>query len=234
MSSQFAFACLANSSEGADLIAHPHYTDILQRATGHPTAACWLCGQPSDNSIPVGDQIGESFTNHSYAQAPRSDRLCAACVFFLMAHPESRHWWRNRSHLFTAAGVRHPLRNEWRGILLDPPAPPCMACLATSGQKNLIFRAPIAHTRDHYPVQFEEEVVIVDRARLAALLGPFEVLYSAGVTKEEIRTGRVNSTKVLAIGVDRYRQFDAVIAPHRGSLLLELVAWVAQKGEESE
>lgn len=228
MSSAFALRCLRSAPDGADLVAHAHYRELWAKATGQAVAACWLCGQASDASILVGDQIGESFTNHGFAQAPRSARLCAACAFFLMAHPASRHWWRNRSHLFCGSGCIHPTRATWRQILLDPPEPPFLACLAVSGQKNLIFRAPIAWQREGFGVQLEEERVIVTPALLAGALAPFEALLQAGVRRADILSGRANSALVLRLGLDVYRDLDRQLTRFRGSMLLELVAWIAQ------
>jgi len=48
-----------------------------------------------------------------------------------------------------------------REIIIAPPDPPFSIIISDSGQKNLIFRAPIANNRDYFPVMLEEAIIEV-------------------------------------------------------------------------
>jgi len=196
---------------------------------------CWLCGaQTTGQGIPVKEAIKPTFTDGPLAKAPNSQSLCKACAFCL-----SYRELRNYSIVATTETLLHPTRAELRGILLDPPKPPFVICVAVSGQKWVHIKSLEAWSRDDFPVQMEDTTVYVIPEILAGILEPVEALYSAGFRKAaykdmagEIETGDYEPYKVQLMGVSEWERLENLVAPHRGTRLFQLALFVAQKKEE--
>lgn len=187
---------------------------------------CWLCGgDTSGKGQPVKKAIKPTFTNIDLSRAPQSKSICPGCTFCLTYRE-----LRNYSIIATEEGLRHPSRPEMRELLLDPPEPPFVFCIATSGQKHLTFRTQVAYTRDGYPVQYEETPVCVDRTILREWLDAVEMLYAV-FSKAEILSGNYNQNRIRQFGLQRFQEIEAQIAPHRGNRLFDLAVFVAQKIE---
>jgi len=198
----------------------------LQNVSDH---ICWLCGgETGGKGIPTKKGIKDTFTDHSWARGQGSNSLCPGCAFCLGNRP-----LRNYSILATSDRLRHPSRAEWRGILLAPPEPPFVACLAVSGQKHLAFKAPINLSQEVFTVALEEQLIEVVPAKLAACLEIVEDLYIY-FTKDEIATGRYSQHRIQECGLARWERLDAALEPWRGSRLLELALFVAQKSEQPQ
>ncbi len=217
-----------------------------------PDARCWLCGGPTGGvGWPWKTAVAETFTNHTLAACPTSQTICQPCAAFASkdaweayaarrpelglktGHAMS---WRCYSHLF-ASPDRHecPTRRRWRDILLDPPEPPFLAVVATSGQKHLIFRGRIAENRDAFPVQVEERILWLEREEFVACLAAFEQLYNLGFSKDDILTGRYFPARMLAVGTRAWRAAEDALAPfRRWPALLTLTHFVAQRAEIEE
>ncbi len=187
---------------------------------------CWLCGgESSGRGRQVKRAILDTFTDRDKARAPWSGSICPGCAFCL-----SYTTLRNYSILATEEGLRHPGRAEIKGLLLEPPEPPFVLCIAVSGQKWLHFRAEIAYSRDGYPVQYEETRVTVDRTTLGPLLDSVEQLYTV-FTKAEILSGSYGQNRIRVFGLKRFQELEAMAALVRGSRLFDLAVFVAQKKE---
>lgn len=209
------------------------YKDVQAVKTNDPL--CWLCGSPTGGQgILVKAAIKPTFTDGALARAPQSDAICKACAFCL-----SYRELRNYSIVATPEALRHPTRAELREILLSPPEPPFVICAAVSGQKWLHIKAQVAYSRDNYPVQLEDTIVIVQLDMLAKILEPMEELYTAGFRKSaykdmpgEIEDGAYESWKIQKFGIERWDELEAKIAPWRGTRIFRLALFVAQKKEE--
>jgi CRISPR type IV-associated protein Csf1 len=189
-------------------------------------ARCWLCGgQTKHRGLPVKKAILDTFTDRDKARWPQSKSVCPGCAFCL-----SHLSLRNYSILATEQGLRHPTRAEIRDMLLNPPEPPFVLCIAVSGQKHLTFRAKVAYSRDGYPVQYEETPICVERPVLADWLEAIETLYTV-FTKAEILSGNYGQNRIKEFGLLRFQAIEALIAPHRGTRLFDLAVFVAQKRE---
>lgn len=176
-------------------------------------AECWLCGGPTEGKgWPWRTAISPTFTNHTLAAAPWSDTVCQPCAYmssgdawreyvatrpdqgWKSVHPLS---WRTYSHVFAASGLHYsPKRDEWKGVLLDPPAPPFLMLVAESGQKHIVFRGQVAYDPAIYPLQLEETRVFVQRDQLARCIEQFEELLHMGFTRDEVATGRYSQGRV--------------------------------------
>jgi hypothetical protein len=212
-----------------------------------PDGQCWLCGGPTGGvGWHFADAIPPTYTNHTLAACPTSRTVCQPCAAmgskdtweaYGRAHPEmglkTGHAmsWRCYSQLFAAPHHHEcPTRARWREILLDPPAPPFLAVIAESGQKHLIFRASIAHSRDLFPVQFEERLIWLDLDSFRPCLAAFEALYNLGFSKDSILAGQYHHGQMLKVGLATWRKAEELFAPWRRlPHLAQLAAFVAQR-----
>ncbi|MFZ3132836.1 MAG: hypothetical protein WA125_17460 [Desulfosporosinus sp.] len=187
---------------------------------------CYLCGKEITEGFPRKTVIKPTFTDTPYARAPRSQTICRECTFCLSNKP-----LRMYSILATPFALKHPIRGEWRDTLLDPPEPPFVLVLATSGQKWLHFKGRVNFKRDNYWILLEEVVIQVSRSKLANLLDVIERLYTT-FTKDEIRSGSYNVSRIKTFGTDRWEKLENEIEKERGMRLFELAVMVAKKEKE--
>jgi len=193
---------------------------------------CWLCGGSTDGKgQPVKKAIKPTFTDIPLAKAQESKSVCAGCTFCL-----SFKSMRNYSIVATEKILLHPSRAELRDILLSPPKPPFVTCIAVSGQKWVHIKSQIVYTRNHFPVQLEDITVYVEPVEFEKLLEPIEELYSAGFRKMsgktftgEIETGQYDSHKILVFGIEKWSELEEQIKEARGQRLFKLALFVAQK-----
>lgn len=211
----------------------------------HPQ--CWLCGGPTEGrGWPHKLAIPETFTNHTLAVVPFSDTVCEPCV--AMSHgdawraycalrPELRLKsmqplaWRSYSHVFADGFHACPTRAGWRQWLVEPPQPPFLFVITESGQKHTLFRARVAYDREVYPVQVEEDTLVVARQQLVDCLADFEAAYAAGLSKETILTGRYPQIAIMQVGLAGWQQLERAVAPWRSRRpdLMRLAAFCAQR-----
>lgn len=190
---------------------------------------CWLCGgETNGRGIPTKKAIKPTFTDHPYARGQGSGSVCPGCAFCLSKRP-----LRNYSILASPAGLQHPSRAQWREILLNPPKPPFVCCLAVSGQKHLTFKAPVNADRQRFTVLLEEQQIHVVPERLECVLEAVEALY-VYFTKEEILTSRYSQHRVKECGIRAWGELESRLKTWRGRPLFELAVFVAQKGEKPE
>ena len=214
---------------------------------------CYLCGKPATKSLKLKD----SFTAHSVARVPTSDKMCDRCDWSINLrcfyfNPNKQKWGklfsRNWSWLFqrdkliapkiegthtegkdTLEIVKDlPTRSQLREWLINPPEPPFTLAIAESGQKHILFLAQEAHNRDIFPVQFELDTLHLDRKKFTALVQNYEALMALDFSKSEIDSGDYRSDRLLK-SFEQWESLEKQIAFFRGSRLFQLVSYVAVK-----
>jgi len=192
-----------------------------------PDDYCWLCGGETEGKgLPVKKAILETFTDSDLARSPTSQSVCQGCAFCL-----SFTSLRNYTILATQDELKHPSRAEIRDVFLDPPEPPFVLCIATSGQKWLHFKSEIAYSRNGYPVQLEETRIYVDTEQMKDILMIVEDLYAV-FSKAEILSGNYSQNRIKKYGLGEFQKIEKQAAKYRGQRLFELGVFVAQKREE--
>lgn len=190
-----------------------------------------MCGGPTHGVGWRRDRwLPPTFTNHNLSACMSSNAVCQACVAlaskdtwerYVAAHPEKglktghAMSWRFYSHVFSAAGHECPSRTRWRQLLIDPPAPPFVFCISTSGQKHLLFRCRVAGSRELFPVQFEDERLMVRRDSLRRCLADYEQALALGLRRDDILSGRYNSKQLLGVGPLLWRDLEFRLARWR-------------------
>ena len=174
--------------------------------------------------------VKDTFTNHD--QLFQGSIICHACLFCFAEQNEvltlkvgkpKLQKCRSYSH-FIVDGQWHALSKgekiQMKELIFQSPS---VAIIAESGQKHLIFRAKPGWW------QFEEQGMLPCPVVLHGLLANVESLYNAGASKTEIESGHYAQRTIRNIGIQAWRQMEAEIKPHRGSLPLSLALFLAQK-----
>jgi hypothetical protein len=149
------------------------------RKHNHGDHNCYYCGASCDEQYKTADYVKDTFTNRDIVKYPQSKYVCIGCVESLgngedeMPYidgttkvrenargmcPRMYSWILFPDHKL--AGTKAHMK-EWREILLNPPDPPFAIILAESGQKQLIFRAPIAMDKACFSILLEDEAIEV-------------------------------------------------------------------------
>ena len=141
---------------------------------------CYYCGAPCDESCGRDKRVGDTFTNRDIVKFPASAYVCAGCYYSTgdgegdlpmidgsikafttprgMA-PRMYSWFLTTegNFAFTKAHIAIVRKMISNADLL--PDPPFAWILADSGQKQLIFRAPVAYGKERFPVMLEDQVI---------------------------------------------------------------------------
>lgn len=193
---------------------------------GKLAGQCWLCGCETKTGHPKKKIIKPTFTDHDLATIPWSDVVCDHCAWAL-----SYRELRNYSILATGDELYHPSRIETREVLLQPPKPPFLICVAESRKIWLHFKAKVNLSNKRFSVRMDNLDVIASPEQFKNLLEPIEELYQTFI-KAEIKFGNYQSHRIKEFGLDRWEQLESIIAPMRKSSLFQLALFVAQREEK--
>ena len=214
-------------------------THVIYEAAGNPpmpvthAGICRACGRLGEG-LEFESWVRDTFTDWNRLQA--GSILCQACQFCFTDQNEvltaklgkdKPQRTRNYSH-FVIHGEWIPLSKgdklQMRGLLL---ACPDVAVIAISGQKHIIFRATPGWW------QIEEFSLRPFPDALARSLELVERMYSGGFSKAEIESGRYQHKRILEFGLAAWRDAEESVRPLRGSPVLMLALFLAQKETEN-
>lgn len=202
------------------ILKNPDYISV-------PDEQCWLCGGETGGKGQTKKKaIKNTFTNHDLAKNMQSQSICPGCTFCL-----SYAALRNYSIVATHNELKFPDKDTIRKLLMLPPEPPFVFCIATSGQKWLHFKAPINYSNKKFIVLLEEMPIPVEPIPFSRLLRPVEKLYTT-FTKAEILSGDYNQARIKQFGILEWEKLEQEIAIQRGSRLFQLAVHVARKEED--
>jgi hypothetical protein len=216
-------------------------THILYKAAGAPSmqgserGVCRVC-DAMGTGLDFAAWVRDTFMD--WDKLVPGTILCQACQFAFAddsvllaqrlgkAKPQRM---RNYSH-FVVGGEWRPIskgdKRQMAAILLQQS--PEVAVVALSGQKHLIFRAAPGWW------QIEEQAARPFPTQLAGVLAAVESLYDSGFSKAEIETGRYAQARIIAGGLAAWRELETMVRPLRGSLVLCLALFLAQKEEDED
>lgn len=249
--SQFAWACCrAGDFPPPEVKRGPRF--------GADPVCCLCGGETAGAGWHRKDAIGPTFTDFARLARPASMTACQSCVAtsksegwiqYVAAHPERglsshfpqkgdtppRAWnWLYSHHLFVWPD-RHecPDRARWRAILADPPAAPFLAILAVSGKKQLIFKSRVALNGQRFPLQFDDDTIMIAPDRFRSALADFDRLCQLGFSKDSILSGEYHNKTLLDVGLSRWREAEAPAAEwrKRDPHLWAVCHYVAQRPE---
>ena len=143
----------------------------------HP---CCFCGAAAARPYALPD----SFTARDTLARPGSPWLCGGCAVCLQEagvarypdgtiYPFTKAFRRMLTHVVTAGScvVATKAHTAWlRGVCLDPPDPPFGISVAVSGQKHVLYRGVVCHSREAVSLTLEGERIDYRPAELRGRL----------------------------------------------------------------
>lgn len=152
--------------------------ELLAASHGQPLGGeshCFYCGAQCGPEHPAARYVKPTFNDWGIAAYPNSEVVCNGCVIALdekrpMPGKDKPQKVRNYSWLLTPSEALPMTKADlarMRGLCIAPPEPPFALILATSGQRQLIFRAPVNHGIDTVAVQLETERMAFKPRQLA-------------------------------------------------------------------
>lgn len=212
---------------------------------------CFYCGSFCGSDHKAKDYVKDTFTNRDIVRFPGSGYVCRGCVESLGAGSDEITMVDGTIRPRTSPRGMQPRMFSWvlsktgnlaatkahisqlREIILSPPEPPFAIILADSGQKQLIFRAPVAWDRGWYPLLLEDMEIMVDTERLREYLVT-AMQFCAATGKPALMEAEQPS---LAIRIyDYYESSDPWEAWVRiyQEPLARLAAWLCPNKEDSQ
>jgi CRISPR type IV-associated protein Csf1 len=170
------------------MITAPQLFAGIKNPTGDK--CCFYCGGTCDELYSVKKYVKDTFTNRDIVRRPGSRFVCGGCVscfndrdvILITGEKRSDQWTRLYSWIFTSttqiAATKAHLK-EITAVLLNPPEHPFGIVLATSGQKQLLFRSVIAWCRDDYPIMLEDEIITVNLKELSSKIALAKIVIAA-------------------------------------------------------
>lgn len=221
-------------------------TYLVWQAIGSPKAPimpkttkeelCSFCGVHR-GIIRKQDVFGSGFTNFDRCANNNSNAVCPYCYHCLRSESKLRtsNWIASRS------GIRYFKRNEIADILFGGKETPFCLYITTSWKKIGVIKVVVNNNPYDFVVQFEETPIAVDTNKFRELWATIQSLYSCSVeeqdkklpksffTKAEIRTGQYQFHRIQAFGLLDWRTAESIIAPFRGTGILDLLLFAANQ-----
>lgn len=130
---------------------------------------CFFCGGLCGEEMPTASFVKKSFTGLDTVTL--SPWVCLGCVAsqderanITLADGEVRESQKVRGYSWVIDGAgpiaATKAHREWLiGKCLSPPEPPFVICISDSGQKHLLYRAVVCHSREVVTVTLEGQVI---------------------------------------------------------------------------
>jgi hypothetical protein len=207
---------------------------------------CYYCGACCSGNFTAKKYVKPTFTNRDIVKFPSSQFVCKNCVDSMeskypkikLADGEERENQRVRQYCWVltkdekiAATKAHI--SFLRDTILNPPEPPFVICLADSGQKQILFRAPVAMDRDVFDVILEDDYISVDREELKQLLDLCKPLVAA-IGKVAIISDFTMSTYIKVEEYFGSLDYLEKWEKHKNKPLAKLAAWLSVNQKEAQ
>ena len=224
----------------------------LDRLFPRPAGPCGMCGGTFFNrGRPLNDTkidgckiegwLKPTFTGYPEMKAhSQAAWICEGCLFSLhekatIPGREARQKMRNYSH-FVEGTTWTPCTKAEEGrefvlsFLTRPHQSQWLACVATSGQKHLIFRTPVNAPNGDLSrpvrVQVEEQFFSIVPDELVDFVRRYEEMYTA-FSKTEIDSGNYSAKRIMEFGGARFLELENYLKNFRGSGLFALAGFLA-------
>lgn len=203
-------------------------------------AVCALChGKLHDGRA---FRFSEKFSD--WDMLATSDKICAACAWY-MTDPnpdltaklqrEKGQNMRNYSHIYITESwhaLSKAQKSDIAAFLLSGIVPE-VCCIATSGQKHLLFKARVNPPDSAAGwVLYETQQVFVSAAEFKALYARVDAMYQSGYNKQHLLTGAYQFYPDSDLAL--WREHEPVLRAQRGRALLDLCVYLVTKKEEVE
>ena len=146
---------------------------------------CFFCGASCTDKFAAKKFVKPTFTELDLVARPGSECVCGPCIHAMSGHAETvdldgevrtGRAGAPRMYSWLLQGTKPPVAFNKRHmgfvrkLVLAPPAPPFALVLSDSGQKQLMYRAPVNTRKGPYRVLLENEIITVDTGQLQAAM----------------------------------------------------------------
>lgn len=190
---------------------------------------CALCGPtPFARAGSTRDLLGVGWSDWDLMADRTGRSLCAGCVTLISGKPGRIPPPLRTRNVAVIDGTLHlPDWSAMWPLLTEPPAGLTVLSWATSKQKQHHLRAGLS-APDRLVVGADDGAIVLRPARHAALLTALLCLRAGDAdkprcTRTEILSGQYAPATIMRLGARQWRDAESVIAPHRGTALLELL-----------
>jgi hypothetical protein len=218
----------------------PSSTHLLSSSADIPddyreqTGRCCFCGSHAPGQHVDDATSADYFSDDPLLAIPSSDHVCAACAWaFDQREYQQGHW------LAHPGGVETPSTGDLRRVFTQLRAGALQLPLAVHVTSSPIRSShsylwtPINVTQRPLTVAYDrQQVRIDDWQAFASLVGAVEDLRLHGFTFDELRSGEPRTRNVAGIGIETYRDRNAVIDPHRRTARLELALTLSRSADD--
>jgi len=216
---------------------------------------CYYCGAPCDDTYLTKTYVRDTFTNRDVVKYPSSDHVCRGCVLSMGDGWENMPMLDGSVKGFdpqtTNPRSLAPRLYSWlisvekrlaftkahigliRGILTEPdklPEPPFTVVLTDSGQKQLIFRAPVALKKDAFEVMLEDQAIEITPEKLSTRLRTANQISTK--LGKPILSSHINMNTYIAARKWHLEPFLNEWQALRNEPLSRLAAWLAEPKEK--
>ena len=212
---------------------HLHLAAECRGVSPGDSSRCAVCGpSPFGAARPASDVFGPNFTDYELIADPSAPQVCAGCVSLLSGRPGDDPPPLRTMHALLVEGAApvYPGTRAIAGILRSPPERPFVLTWTATRQRHAILRAGLSSAAEVL-VGTERGTAAYRPAEHEQVLDAVEAM-RAVFTPDEIVSGDYPPTK-LAGALELYQRCEPSIAPHRGAILLEMIAAVAIKPEQA-
>lgn len=196
---------------------------------GQEEGNCYICNRKTTKGKKKNEVIKNTFTNQELCLNRISDIVCEYCSFYLNFSQ-----MRNYAIFATESEFRHPAISDFKNIIINLPKEQFIICIPTSGQKWIALFSKVNFSDEFIQVSLETNVIKFRKKDFFYLMNKVEEVYNSEfkLTKEEIKTLEFNSSKILKMGLDRYKKIISDLEKYKNTKLMELCCVLAQKEEK--
>lgn len=201
------------------------------------THRCFFCGAMCSGENAAKQYVKDSFTGIDTVACQTSPAICDGCVMCLdedrviTTHDGNRRTGqRVRGYSWVLSGrgaiaCTKADREFLRAECCNPPDPPFALCISDSGQKHLLYRGVVCHSREHVTATLEVQRIdyrptdLIERITMC-----IELIAATG--KPALQEGLSRMQRMLivdSLGDDLLRRWDAAA----GEPLTALAIWLS-------
>jgi CRISPR type IV-associated protein Csf1 len=214
---------------------------------------CYYCGADCGVQNKKSDFVKDTFTNRDIVMFPGSEFVCNGCVESMGRgsdememidgsikkrdnecgmQPRLYSWvlCKNKKMAATKAHLSQLLE-----AVLNPPEPPFAIVLADSGQKQLIFRAPVGIDKEKYSLLLEDEKIFVDTKELKVILPLVNDMMSIFGKKRIFETESTNAYRMFIekFGIEQINKLELWNGIKKMPLA-KLAVWLTKSTKDKE
>lgn len=184
---------LYNTRDGSgnDIVKEVELNDYDDAPEYDPPVECGLCGASTSRAIKAKDVVSGHFTDWNYVTG---DYICPRCARNLGLY--------KYSFIETPTDIKLYNIREMADAVINPPEPPFKIVISKSQKKHLFYKARWGWSRNNYPINLEEETIIVNRATLSKQFAFISALLALGEIKAGLAEGHIRLETLQQVGKD--------------------------------